>query len=462
LKSLPIIGTAATACAVVALSGCASWRIDKAAQVATGYASHLLCDDVFISGIDPDIAFNERVKPMPGMGLVNWGMKRQLDPARGEVSVSIIGLFKSRAQLRNGSGCISLPGGEWNITANTASGALSTTTNRESDSISTTNERLAAALTQAVTESGPPYHRTKALVVMHDGKVIAENYAAGYDANTPVLGFSMTKSVVNAFIGILVRQGRLSLDQPAPIDAWSDPSDPRHAITIEQLLRQTTGLALRQDNSGFDVTSQIMYSAVDKAGASAKAPLAVPPGTRWNYSDTNYMLLSRIVRDAVGGTANDVLQFANAELFAPLRMQHVTLDFDATGTPVGSSHMLASARDWARFGQLYLDDGIIDGRRILPEGWVHTSVTPTLATGYGAGFWTNRVPGLVAGWGVPWGLSTAPRDAFFARGFMGNFIVVLPSQRLVIVRLSVSHERGDDIEETNRVVGEILAALPSQ
>jgi CubicO group peptidase (beta-lactamase class C family) len=399
---------------------------------------------------------------MPGMGLVNWGMQRQLDPNRREVSVSIIGLFKSRAQLRDGLGCISLPANEWNNTANTPSGVLLTAANRESEIIPTTNERLAAALSQAVTQSSPPYHRTKALVVMRDGKVIGEKYADGYDANTPVLGFSMTKSVVNAFIGILVHQGRLSLAQQAPIDTWRDPTDPRHAITIEQLLRQTTGLALRQDNSGFDVTSQIMYSAVDKAGTSAAAPLAVPPGTRWNYSDTNYMLLSRIVRDAVGGTANDVLQFANAELFAPLQMHHVTLDFDATGTPIGSSHMLASARDWARFGQLYLDDGVIDGRRLLPEGWVQTSVTPTLATGYGAGFWTNRVPGLVAGWGVPWGLSTAPRDAFFARGFMGNFIVVIPSQRLVIVRLSVSHERGDDIEETNRLVGEILAALPSQ
>ena len=296
-------------------------------------------------------------------------------------------------------------------------------------------------------------------MVLHNGQLIGETYAKGYGVDTPVLGFSMTKSVTNALIGALVQQGRLSLQQPAPLPAWRDPGDPRHAITIEHLLRHTSGLDLLQNNSGFDSSTQIMYSVRDKAAAAAAAPLAVPPGTRWSYADTNYILLSRIVRDAVGGNAHDVLRFAHNELFGPLGMRQVTLDFDATGTPVGASHMLATPRDWARFGQLYLDDGVVGGRRILPAGWVAQSTTPTLATGYGAGFWSNRVPGNVPGWGVPWGLASAPPDTFFSRGFMGQFVVVIPSQRLVIVRMSVSHVRGDDIEETNRIVGEVLAAL---
>jgi len=298
--------------------------------------------------------------------------------------------------------------------------------------------------------------------VLHNGQLIGETYAKGYGVDTPVLGFSMTKSVTNALIGALVQQGRLSLQQPAPLPEWREPSDPRHAITIEHLLRQASGLDLKQNNSGFDSSTQIMYGVRDKAAAAAAAPLAVPPGTHWSYTDTNYILLSRIVRDTVGGTANDVLRFAHNELFGPLGMRQVTLDFDATGTPVGASHMLATPRDWARFGQLYLDDGVVGGRRILPAGWVAQSTTPTLATGYGAGFWTNRVPGKVPGWGVPWGLASAPPDTFFARGFMGQFVVVIPSQRLVIVRTSVSHVRGDDIEETDRIVGEVLAALKPQ
>jgi hypothetical protein len=136
------------------------------------------------------------------------------------------------------------------------------------------------------------------------------------------------------------------------------------------------------------------------------------------------------------------------------------LDLDATGTPVGSSHLLASARDWARFGQLYLDGGRAGGRQLLPAGWVADAARPTLDTGYGAGWWTNRRPGNVPGWGVPWGLPSAPPDAFFARGFMGNFVVVVPSRRLVLVRLAASTWRGDDIGETDRLLGAVLATLP--
>lgn len=462
MKSLPLKLAALSAVALATLTGCASLRVDKAAQVATGLTSHLICDDSFVSKIAPETSFAERVQPLAGMGLVRWGMRREVDTQQRTVTVSVLGAFESRAVHREGLGCVALPSKlvlgpapalpliptQPALLPEIAGPAL----------VHTPNAALAAALARAIS---PPPHNTKAMVVLHNGKLIGETYAPGFGVNTPVLGFSMTKSVTNALIGALVQQGKLSLQQPAPLPEWREPGDPRHAITVEHLLRQASGLDLLQDNSGFDSSTQIMYSVRDKAAAAAAAPLAVPPGTRWSYTDTNYILLSRIVRDAVGGTANDVLRFAHSELFGPLGMQQVTLDFDATGTPVGSSHMLATPRDWARFGQLYLDDGVVAGRRILPAGWVAQSTTPTLATGYGAGFWTNRVPGKVPGWGVPWGLAAAPPDTFFARGFMGQFVVVIPSQRLVIVRMSVSHVRGDDIEETNRIVGEVLAALGS-
>lgn len=461
--NLPNRKRAAIAFVLVAttlIAGCSSWRVDKAARVATGYASHLLCDDVFITGANADTAFAERIKPLPGMGLVNWGLKRELDSSQGTVSVSVVGLFKSHARYSEGIGCIALPANEslpqvadtpdafnasrFDINAvMTISPALNT------------DAQLNEVLTRHLKDAA---HRTKAIVVVRDNQLIAEQYAAGYNAETPVLGFSMTKTVTNALIGILVKQGRLSLEQAAPIAAWNTEGDPRQAITIEQLLRQVSGLALPQNNSGFDITSQIMYSERNKIDAITSASLNAPPGTRWNYTDTNYLLLSRIVRDAVGGTAKDVREFVYNELFAPLGMRHARFDFDDSGTPIGSSHMLASARDWARFGGLYLNDGLAGSQRILPNDWVQRSTSPTLDTGYGAGIWTNR-EGLVPGWGVPWGLSNAPRDTFFARGFMGNFVVVIPSQRLVIVRLSVSHFRGDDIEGTNAIVGDVLHAL---
>lgn len=447
----------------LAAGGCAPLRVDLAARAAAGFASHTLCDDIFITGADPDTAFAERIQPLPGMGLVTWAMRRQVDRGRREVTVSV-GHFVSRARWRDGLGCVALPDGE---PGDEVPAALSSAAALPPDpwggaAVPAADPRLRAALERAVTIAPDrPPHRTKAVLVLHDGRLLGEAYAPGYGVDTPVLGFSATKTVTNALIGVLVRQGRLQLDQPAPLAAWRDAADPHRAITVQHLLRQTSGLDLPQDNSGFDINAQIMYTVRDKAAAAAAAPLAVPPGTRWDYTDSNYMLLSRLVRDAVGGSAADVRRFAQAELFGPLGLRHVTLDFDASGTGIGSSHLSASARDWARFGQLALDDGVHDGRRILPTGWMAMSTTPTLDTGYGASWWTNRKPGQVLDWGVPWGLSQAPADAFFARGFMGNFVVVVPSRRLVLVRLSVSTHRGDDIEETDRIVGDVLAALPA-
>lgn len=458
------------------LTGCSSSALGDAARTATGYASHVLCDDVYLGGQDPLVAYEERISSMPAMRPVVWTMRRAFDPVRHEVTVSLAGQFASRARRLDDLGCVSLPEDDWRAfdpapaERTTASTSQSASTPAlallvdapEAPALEPPTSAMREALVRAIPDEAATAarHRTKAVVVMQAGRIVAERYATGYGVDTPVLGYSATKSVTNAMLGILVRQGKLTLDRPAAFAAWSDPNDPRRTITVEQLLRQVSGLDLRQDNSGFDITGQVMQTVRDKAAAAMARPLVAAPGTRWQYSDLHFILLSRLVRDAVGGNAASVRRFLRDELFAPLGMRHASIDFDVTGTPLGSSFMLASARDWARLGQLYLDDGIAPGgRRVLPEGWVAAAARPTLDTGYGAGWWTNRVPGDVPGWHVPWGLAHAPADAFFARGFMGQYVVVVPSERLVIVRLSVSQARGDDIEETDRIVGDVRAAL---
>jgi CubicO group peptidase (beta-lactamase class C family) len=247
--------------------------------------------------------------------------------------------------------------------------------------------------------------------------------------------------------------------------AWRDPGDPRHAITVDNLLRMNSGIAFGQSLYAdvftiFDPSAQMLFDTADEAAFAETAKLGAAPGTRWNYTNGNTMLLARMIRDAAGGDAASVLRFAHQELFDKLGMQHVTLEFDGAGTPIGSSLMWATARDWARFGQLYLDDGVVDGERILPEGWVDYSarLTPGSETfGYGAGFWTNR--GTTGGAARRVGLGIPP-DSFMARGIHGQYVVIVPSARLVVVRLGMAYDYYEDIDGVARLVAAAIAAEP--
>jgi CubicO group peptidase (beta-lactamase class C family) len=191
------------------------------------------------------------------------------------------------------------------------------------------------------------------------------------------------------------------------------------------------------------------------AGFAVDAAPVAPPGKRWAYSSPTTELLAKIIREAVGGP-EQTLAFAWRELFNPLGMRNVTLEFDGVGTLQGSTYMLASARDWARFGLLYLNDGIVGDRRILHEDWVDFSAAATLDTDYGAGFWTNRSEHEHAKARVRLGI---PRDAFFASGDFGQRVVIIPSQHLVIVRLGDSVDPSGDIRGLGRLVKEVNAAL---
>jgi CubicO group peptidase (beta-lactamase class C family) len=316
---------------------------------------------------------------------------------------------------------------------------------------------LRRALERAFAEPRPRRPRNvRAIVVLCDGRLVGERYAAGIGPATPLLGYSLSKSVINAFLGILVRDGRLRVTDRAPIAAWASARDARHAITVEQLMRMTSGLALEESDSGFDPVSRMLFLEPDMAAFAAGAPLKAAPGTAWEYTSGNTLLLSSIVRDAAGGSAPDVVAWARRELFTPLGMRHVTIEFDSAGTPIGSTRILASARDWARLGQLYLDDGACGGRRILPPGWVRFSAAPTLDSDYGAGFWVNAGAAPHARGRVRAGM---PADSFFGSGVFGQRLVVIPSQGLVIARLGATIDPPDfDIQGLERLVADVIAA----
>ena len=466
----PALRAAALLALALPLGACGNLSPSRAALVATGYISHQLCSAVFVAGQDPERAYREAIEPLAGP--LAFLEKHQIDRERAEVRATIAGLAESRAEHRPPYGCVNTTG-----LASTASldQALAAPAAGATPAppllapiagpavVEPADPRLRDALDRAFAEapSGPRRH-THAIVVVQRDRIVAERYADGIGVETPLAGWSATKSATNALLGILVHQGKLDMNAPAPIAAWADPSDPRHAITPDQLLRMTSGLHAGQslhDVSAFDPAARMLFAQADMAAFAASRPLAHSPGTHWNYADPNTMLLSRIVRDLAGGSPRSTRAFVQRELFDKLGMQHATLEFDASGTPIGGSHLWAPARDWARLGLLYLNDGVAGGVRLLPPGWVAYSAAQTPGAeyvGYGAGFWTNRGKGYGAEYRVAAGI---PADAFMARGSYGQYVVIVPSQQLVVVRLGPAWTTRDDMDTVARLTRDAIAAL---
>jgi CubicO group peptidase (beta-lactamase class C family) len=432
-------------------------RPDRALRIATANVAQTLCADVFVSGLTPDRAFAEDIAPLRGMRILLPHLHYVVDTLQHKVTANWHGGFASQATWFPDYGCALLTMTPDAATLLAARAAVSPAQTPESPVVVSANTAINQALARAFAEpASGPRRRVHVIVVMHDGRIIAERYAAGFDPQTPQLGYSMSKSVVNALLGILVRQGRLEMAERAPVAAWQAEGDPRHAITLEQLSRMTSGLDLTEDSSGFDPVSDMLLLRRDMAAFAAHARLREPPGTQWAYTSGNTLILAGVLRDTVGGGAPGMIRFAHRELFGPLGMHHVLMEFDGAQTLVGSTRVYASARDWAHFGQLYLGDGVIDGRRILPAGWSDHVSKQTLDSLYGSGFWTNT--GTAADGSHI--IASMPGDAYFASGMNGQRVLIVPSQRLVIVRLGSTLDPPNfDMRGLVRLVDDVQAAL---
>ena len=457
--------------ALLAVSGCSS-RSGNPLRVATGYISHVVCSYVFVSGLDPAAVNAEDIAGNPVFRRINWAVRQEVDRTRREVRVRVLGGFESRAVYRDGLGCLNLNG--------TQSPDAPTRAEIEADGpipvrlpdiagpeiVAPARDGLKAALAAAFAEpDGQPVQRTHAVVIVHDGHVVAERYAAGFGVDTPVHGWSATKSVNNALLGILVGQGKLKMEDPAPVAAWQTRGDPRRAITLDHLLRMQSGLDLGDSltagfSSAWDTSARLNFNEPDMAAFAEGAALIAAPGTKWTYANGNPAILARIVRDRAGGHAVDVLRFARRELFGPLGMRGATLELDSTGTPIAGAFLFATPRDWARFGLLFLADGVVGGTRVLPEGWVRYSTTPTPAAwvGYGAGWWINQGDSQGARFRREHGM---PTDAFMAQGIYGQTVVVVPSQRLVIARFGATYDLRLAMIGICRLTSDTIAALSS-
>lgn len=436
-----LLASTLAALATGLFTACSSTPPGRALQVASAGVSQTLCSAVFVSGRDPAQTYQEENRPQGGMGLISWAVRYDVDRARREVRTTVGGGFASRSVYRDGMGCL-LDHGEIPPAAPAEARAQGPARLAEIAGpapVEPADPRLRAALDQAFAPA--EWEHTKAVVVLHRGRVVAERYAPGIALDTAWHAHSISKAMTHALVGVLAQQGRLD---PAPLDP---------------LLRMTEGKAVFRGYSGFDDATRMWGCERDMAAFAEARPQEVPPGTRWSYTDPAYQRASRAIRDAAGGTAADVLRLAHQGLFGPLGMRHMTLEFDATGTPVGASHFYGSARDWARFGQLYLDDGVVAGVRLLPEGWVRHARTQTLSVGYGAGFWLNLPATTPMPAGFPWGLPGAPADAYFGYGYLGQFLVVVPSRELVVVRFGLTHEDGGGRRQMGRLVAQLADTL---
>jgi len=279
-------------------------------------------------------------------------------------------------------------------------------------------------------QTGPEMGETHALLVVQHGKIVAEHYRDDFTAASTFPSWSKAKSITQALIGILVREGKIDIHARADVPEWEDPSDPRRAITLDQLLRMSSGLAFREeytDQAPSDVIEMLWGDGKEDTGAfAASFPLEHAVGTSWSYSSGTTNIVARCAAHALGASGEEFKKFMRDELLDPIGMASADPKFDDAGTFIGSSFCFATARDFAKFGTLYLRDGVWDGNRILPEGWVDYARAPTPQT-----------PAMLetdGPYAAHWWLERGGPGSFSANGFEGQFTIVVPDCDLVMVR----------------------------
>lgn len=303
--------------------------------------------------------------------------------------------------------------------------------------------------------------RTNAVVIVQNGAIVTERYRSDVDPDRAFISWSMAKSITSALIGILVREGKLDVSRPIPVNEWPE-GDPRRRITIDQLLRMVDGLRFREAEDLGD--GSVRYYAEDEsdvipmlygagkddvAGFAATLPYVAEPEARWNYNSGATNLLARLVRDTLDTDEAGMRAFMKRELFDRIGMMTADPHFDAAGNFIGSSSCYCSARDFARFGYLYLRDGVWGGERILPEGWVDYARTPSPQSRgiYGAHFWV--VPGSLG--------------LFYCSGAFGQRILISPKLDLVVVRLGITapHKVGAVVRYCKELVDAFRPTAPA-
>jgi len=445
---------------------------DPLAHHASGFAK-IMCSAVFITGLAPDFAAeNVGYFTSPYEERTKVG-KPVVDRANRTVAVTLPSGVTRTAKHLGSQGCVTFPLGKSsvNFTPVPVKSALPVPSTQLWPMGELLPEGLlpaaidAAKLKQAVNAAFEPAQgMTAAFVVTWRGRLVAERYGEGLSARTPLEGWSMGKSLTATLMGILIKQGVYELSQPAPIPEWQTAGDPRAKIRIADIMHMSSGLRIKApqdpdyDPSGPYPDHLYLYTGgVDSFHYAATRPLQWPPNTVGRYHNTDPVLINYLIRLAVEKRGEDYLSFPQRALFDKLGIRTMVMETDPFGNFLTQGYELGSGRDWARLGNLYLQDGVWNGERILPEGYA--KFVSTLAPAweadkrpiYGGFFWINGD-----------GTFPVPRDAYYMSGAGGQTTLIVPSHDLVVVRMGHYKGAGPGTASLRKALALLMQAVPKR
>ena len=416
--------------------------LDSLMPVITGYAAKNLASAVFVSGRNA-----EEVEALD----LNFSLIRFASNTVDYENKTVTSRFlwcTSTAVYREGYGVTLLCGDDANKLREQVFPLLPDTTivkplPQGDSAVSARLAPIAKAFVDDHAYHGHPF----AFVVLHKGGIVAEHYDQGISPDTKLLSWSMAKSFVNALVGMMVKDSLIDVHAPLPIPEWQD--DDRKTITLHDLMQMQSGLEWNEDYGARSDVNVMLHCEEDMGLYALQKPLEYKPGTHWYYSSGSTNIVVRYLR-SLFSSDEAFLSYMRERLFAPLGIRNAIFEQDMSGTPVGSSYLYITAKDFARFGQMYLDDGCVDDERILPEGWVDYTCTPASNSEnrYGAFFWLNR------GGKYP----DVPKDMYWCDGHDGQCIFIIPSCQLVVVILGYS-PKPDHVIDFNTLLKDIISSI---
>lgn len=445
------------------VAGVATWTA-AGAWIGAGFFAKQLCSAVYVSGRQPEQVVDSDLRLyLPSF--VHRPMGWKIDEGTHTVRARWLRGIEREAIYRGAHGCQLVYDRNRRVVAGAAGAARVEEMRRVGDAwlgargLPHVADAPLLEATLAGAFDGANSQGTRAVIVVHRGAVVAERYADGFGPGTRLPGWSLSKSVMNGLIGALVQQGVLRVDDPVPVPSWRAPGDPRSAVTYDHLLRMSSGLRFDENyDDPFSDVTRMLFGVRDAGAYAEHRPLIAAPGTVWSYSSGSTMVLAHALA-AHARSSEDYRRLPQRLLFDRLGMRSAVMETDASGTFEATSSVYATALDWARFGWLYASDGVWNGTRILPSGWVRYTTTPTRADPsgrYGAHFWLHTAADREEA--ERDGLGRLAPDAFYADGFGGQRITIVPSMQVVIVRLGAGSERKAPFDNT-RFAAHILGAL---